>query len=504
MTAPSQNIHQAVANMRKREEEEPTTSLLLPTATVHHVIGDLVAVAAGAPAPQYPYVIGATGSDGTTVVNSSQIDTEEHVAEGVPISLYDVQTAEARQMHCTLPVNAVVHARIQHVPEGGDWRDIPFKEVYVAGAGAKVSSSTSPSLSHPSASQGSSVQLIQQWLVTSAKDNSDWKDCYGRLNWGGIFGTVTTDPCPTAKMGRVLHPEQDRVVTVLEVSRAQGFPDSHRLSRSLREAYKQLGNAVPPPLALAVGNEFVRAACSVFAETKGLPTADRKECQMEGTPNTAPAPQQITPDSTMVDAHVTGTSAESVAKSAAIVPTQARSFGGAMLEFGEEGEEDSDDMEQDEREELTYRSNPRLLLRKFLPKPAPLPEGEMSRFGRQCKHKGRRALTRVSSGACPICLDGMDMGVQCSSCSAVLHLHCVQRAAQNCGKQFRCPMCSCTKFAADMLQAYDVKINQKKPSWTSDSHYDFLQQHYFESIKCEVGNVPPVHMIQLSMYTDDT
>jgi hypothetical protein len=416
---------------------------------------------------------------------------DEHVAADLKINLYDVQTVEARQMHCTLPINAVEHARIQHVPTGGDWRDIPFKEVYVAGAGAKACKCTSSLSSHLLTAQGSSVQLIQKWLVTSAKDNNDWKDCYGRLKWDGIFGTVTTDPCPTAKMGRVLHPEQHRVVTVLEASRAQGFPDSHRLSRSLKEAYKQLGNAVPPPLALAVANEFVRAAGITFKTNSASTSTPTSTAQLGMALNAVPSVL----DSTMVNITDTDGGAAIVAitpMTSMVLPAQA-SFGGAMLEFGEEDEEDSDRMEEGKREELTYRSNPKRILRKIFPGPVlAIPVNKFSSSDRQCKPKGRRPLTQVSSGACPICLDGMNMGVQCRSCSAVLHLHCAQKAAENCGKEFRCPMCSCAKFAAEMARTYGVKIHRKKPSWASESHYDFLQQHYFESIKCEVLHTPAV------------
>jgi hypothetical protein len=129
-------------------------------------------------------------------------------------------------MHCTLPLSTIELVRLQHVPVGGDWRDLPFKNVYIAGARGKTKAKNSDPLlaSSPAATDGSSVQLIQRWLVTSAKDNSEWKDCYGRLQWGGIYHTITTDPSPTAKMGRVLHPQQVAVVVAAVV--AVGLPTS--------------------------------------------------------------------------------------------------------------------------------------------------------------------------------------------------------------------------------------------------------------------------------------
>ncbi|XP_015277287.1 PREDICTED: DNA (cytosine-5)-methyltransferase 1, partial [Gekko japonicus] len=53
--------------------------------------------------------------------------------------------------------------------------------------------------------------------------------------------------------GRVLHPEQHRVVSVRECARSQGFPDTYRLFGNVLDKHRQVGNAVPPPLAKAIG-----------------------------------------------------------------------------------------------------------------------------------------------------------------------------------------------------------------------------------------------------------
>jgi DNA (cytosine-5)-methyltransferase 1 len=80
---------------------------------------------------------------------------------------------------------------------------------------------------------------------------------FGRLHWEGTFNTILTKPYPY--WGRVIHPEQDRVLSVRECARAQSFPDSVRFSGSLSDKYKQVGNAVPPILAKAIGLKIVRA-----------------------------------------------------------------------------------------------------------------------------------------------------------------------------------------------------------------------------------------------------
>jgi DNA (cytosine-5)-methyltransferase 1 len=74
---------------------------------------------------------------------------------------------------------------------------------------------------------------------------------FGRLWWEGTFNTIVTLPYPY--WGRFIHPEQDRVLSVRECARAQGFPDKVAFSGSLKSKYRQVGNAVPPLLACSIG-----------------------------------------------------------------------------------------------------------------------------------------------------------------------------------------------------------------------------------------------------------
>lgn len=80
---------------------------------------------------------------------------------------------------------------------------------------------------------------------------------FGRLWWEGTFNTIVTLPYPY--WGRFIHPEQDRVISVRECARAQGFPDAVKFSGKIKSKYRQVGNAVPPPLACALGREVLRA-----------------------------------------------------------------------------------------------------------------------------------------------------------------------------------------------------------------------------------------------------
>lgn len=56
--------------------------------------------------------------------------------------------------------------------------------------------------------------------------------------------------------GRVLHPSQNRLISVRECARSQGFPDSFRFYGTIIDKHRQIGNAVPPPLGAAIGYEI--------------------------------------------------------------------------------------------------------------------------------------------------------------------------------------------------------------------------------------------------------
>jgi DNA (cytosine-5)-methyltransferase 1 len=49
------------------------------------------------------------------------------------------------------------------------------------------------------------------------------------------------------------HPVEDRPLSIQEYKRVQEFPDNWKLSGSIRNQYKQIGNAVPVSLGRAIG-----------------------------------------------------------------------------------------------------------------------------------------------------------------------------------------------------------------------------------------------------------
>lgn len=59
---------------------------------------------------------------------------------------------------------------------------------------------------------------------------------------------------------RPIHYEKNRCITVREMARLHGFPDWFRFHTTKWHGARQIGNAVPPPLARAIAAEFIRAA----------------------------------------------------------------------------------------------------------------------------------------------------------------------------------------------------------------------------------------------------
>ena len=90
--------------------------------------------------------------------------------------------------------------------------------------------------------------------------NRQFPGRYGRVCLDDHFSTVTTEPDPNKTQGRVLHPDQPRVLSERESARAQGFPDTYEFSCSSSAIrYRQIGNAVPPPLAKQLGLKIMEA-----------------------------------------------------------------------------------------------------------------------------------------------------------------------------------------------------------------------------------------------------
>uniref|UniRef100_A0A671WZ84 DNA (cytosine-5)-methyltransferase n=1 Tax=Sparus aurata TaxID=8175 RepID=A0A671WZ84_SPAAU len=202
--------------------------------------------------------------------------------------------------HICKDMSALVEGRMRHIPlaPGSDWRDLPNLEVRLRdGTMTKKLRYT-----HPDKKNGRSSTdalrgvctcaggkpcdpadrqfntLIPWCLPHTGNRHNHWAGLYGRLEWDGFFSTTVTNPEPMGKQGRVLHPEQHRVVSVRECARSQGFPDTYRFFGNILDKHRQVGNAVPPPLSRAIGMEIKKCVIERMKEEKATGDYSSEVC----------------------------------------------------------------------------------------------------------------------------------------------------------------------------------------------------------------------------------
>lgn len=126
-------------------------------------------------------------------------------------------------------------AFLRLVPEGGNWKDLPPELKKAAMGGAYESG-------------GGKVGF------------------YRRLSYSQPSPTLVTSPVQKATM--MCHPTQDRPLSIREYARIQQFPDNWVFTGTNAAKYRQIGNAVPVGLALALG----KAVLSVADQTASIHT----------------------------------------------------------------------------------------------------------------------------------------------------------------------------------------------------------------------------------------
>lgn len=123
--------------------------------------------------------------------------------------------------HACAKLGAANLERLKYIPQGGSWRDIPH-------------------------------ELLPAGLQRARR--SDHTKRYGRLHPDAMCSTILTKCDP--HWGSFFHPTQDRAISVREAARIQTFPDHYVFSGSLTEQFEQVGNAVPPLMARAIGEKI--------------------------------------------------------------------------------------------------------------------------------------------------------------------------------------------------------------------------------------------------------
>ena len=83
-----------------------------------------------------------------------------------------------------------------------------------------------------------------------------FRNVYGRMAWDEVAPTITArfDSFTRGKFG---HPVQDRTISLREGALLQTFPDDFMFVGNKVDVARQIGNAVPPLMAEAIGNSII-------------------------------------------------------------------------------------------------------------------------------------------------------------------------------------------------------------------------------------------------------
>ena len=90
-----------------------------------------------------------------------------------------------------------------------------------------------------------------------------------RLEWAGQCPTIRAGTGPdkgSHQAVRPVHPDENRVITVREAARLQGFPDNHLFHPTIWHSFRMIGNSVSPIVAkeilTAVARKIYAAQCN--------------------------------------------------------------------------------------------------------------------------------------------------------------------------------------------------------------------------------------------------
>lgn len=125
---------------------------------------------------------------------------------------------------------------LKYLKEGENWRNLPMEIVREA--------------------------MGKSYLLGGGKTGF-----YRRLSFHKPSPTLVTHPSMPATL--LCHPTKDRPLSIQEYKRIQQFPDNYKLLGSLTEKYKQIGNAVPVGLGLAIGQ-------AILNHSKGIHVPEAK------------------------------------------------------------------------------------------------------------------------------------------------------------------------------------------------------------------------------------
>jgi DNA (cytosine-5)-methyltransferase 1 len=136
---------------------------------------------------------------------------------------------------------------------------------------------------------GERVRTRYSALAPGERDRVDHTD---RLRWDQPSGTVLVGSSDGGARP-FIHPEEPRHITVREAARLQGFPDSWAFSGNQTDQYRQVGNAVPPPLMAVVARQVARFLCSrAIYKKQAKESRGRRRGITQGAPSSMPPSQE--------------------------------------------------------------------------------------------------------------------------------------------------------------------------------------------------------------------
>lgn len=183
-----------VGSLHKNNFQFPKGSNRKPI-TVRHAIADLPFIENGANECYLPYLHAANN----------------RYAKNLRLDLKGCHN------HLVTRNNSLILERYKHIQPGGNWEDIPDR-------------------------------LMKNYVDKSRCHTG----IYHRLNWDEpsiVIGNY--------RKNMLIHPEQNRGLSVREAARLQSFPDDFVFTGSIGFQQQQVGNAVPPLLAKAVFDEII-------------------------------------------------------------------------------------------------------------------------------------------------------------------------------------------------------------------------------------------------------
>lgn len=185
-------------------------------------IGDLVPNRPISPEQASGFLTAADAIGDLPAVNAGE-SVDEYISS--PSGIYQLEMRRGMRNelynHYAPKMSEINLKRINALKPGQDWRDLPF-------------------------------ELLPDGMKRALR--KDHTRRFRRMKWESVPRSIITrfrDP----KSGEYIHPDQQRTISIREAARIQSFPDWFVFTGPNTDQYDQVGNAVPPLLAKAIGKE---------------------------------------------------------------------------------------------------------------------------------------------------------------------------------------------------------------------------------------------------------